>query len=398
MDTNPNPAHYIYCDCLALYIITKKSNMSNQVVFGAAAVAAVAGGAYIYEQNKQRHQIPVPETEKSIPAGRDIQDKLSKTVEQTKKELEAKSKYWTEKAKDTSLYKSTIDTKDAVEQKYDAVKTPLHEKNVFVQLVDRYIDLVNDLGSANKTTTPYSTSGPAEEVKEKQLFGGWFKSEDEKFRDDLKKKAEAEQKSWSLWGSKKADEAESTVNKAIDQGKDDLNKSASYLKDSYNDTKDKITSAFSSSETERLKQEAEEKKNSWSIWGQKKADEAESAYKDGKDSLFSKGKEVKEQAEKEKKSWFNWGSKKTDEVNEQLNKTSNEFTKQFEQSKAAAIEKYEEAKAQLDNLTKDFLQSKEPGKQEKLDAAKSDVESAFANLKLYGDDVYKELNQRFKGN
>lgn len=92
VDTNPNPAHYIYCDCLALYIITKKSNMSNQVVFGAAAVAAVAGGAYIYEQNKQRHQIPVPETEKSIPAGRDIQDKLSKTVEQTKKELEAKSK------------------------------------------------------------------------------------------------------------------------------------------------------------------------------------------------------------------------------------------------------------------------------------------------------------------
>jgi hypothetical protein len=134
-----------------------------------------------------------------------------------------------------------------------------------------------------------------------------------------------------------------------------------------------------------------------------------------KEELKDYTNDVMKDARATSDSWLNWGSKKADEISreaeKQVDATSKEYYKQkkamdssyndlkssaldtFEQQKHSAIAAYERARREFDDLS---ARLSGPEHQVKLEKAKKDMNSAFINLKSFGDDVVTEINKKFK--
>ena len=362
--------------------------MSNKVFLG---TIALAGGVYLYDQNVQqiipRQKQIKHDLDKVDRKQQDLSKKISHKIEEGKREL-AKKPSLKEQIKDTTLYQKVAANAEEYKDALDEATTPDSEKNVLVRGVDKYIDLVNSIGDANKTTTPYSTMSGQVEVKEKPWFGGWFGTREDKI-ERTRKDAEAKKDEWFSWGSKKSNEAKKEYGKAKNEAEDKKDEWFSWGSKKSNEA---------SKEYEKTKKDAESKANEWSKWGSQKADKAAN------------------EAEAKKDEWVNWGSKKSDEVSKDLNKkydqgtdelnkqlaklqdnyeqSKNQLASKYEEEKNRAISTYEAAKANLDDLSSNFMKSTDTDKDVKLQRAKEHFNSSMANLRSYGDEVVDDINQR----
>ncbi|KAK6200206.1 uncharacterized protein RJT21DRAFT_41866 [Scheffersomyces amazonensis] len=111
------------------------------------------------------------------------------------------------------------------------------------------------------------------------------------------------------------------------------------------------------------------------------------------DWFGSKTDKVEAELEKSKKDWLNWGTSKQDELSKNYENTKKQLGERFDKEKQRAIEQYEIAKKNFDNLVAD-LQPDSPNREQKLSRAKQDLTNSVNNLKAYGDDLYKDYSAK----
>lgn len=338
--------------------------MSSKYILG---TLAIAGGVYYYDRNVKpiipRNRAMIDHDVDGVKKfSSDVSKEINERIEEQRKQMKDHPSFSEQlkDLKDTKLYQNISHKTDQYKDAVDEASASEKDKNILKSGVHKYIDTVNSIGDLNKTTTNISTVSPDKEVKEKS-WGAWLrgdKSEAEKKLDEATEKAEATKKEWLNWGSKKADEAADGLDKT--------------------------------------QQDLERKKNEWFNWGSKKSDEAK-----------SEAERLRNSAENKADDWTSWGSKKADEASKDISaqyeqsKSSLEETKKalgdrFEVEKQRAIDNFERARTNLEDLTNKLLRSAEPDKNEKLEKARSDFQSSLNHLKSYGSDVYNEASTKIK--
>lgn len=305
--------------------------------------AIVAGGAYYYDQNVQpiwsNHKVPPIEDDKKPPFDlkkidsktKELGNKLTNRFEEQKKEIESKTK-------NSSLFNQVKEE-------------PKDNRTLPIKLADKYIDVVNSFG---ESTT----------AKTKEL------NQDSK---NLKSKVEDESKSWFNWfDSKKKDEQ--------------ANLEAS--KEHWFD--------WGASKQDQLTSQAEEEKKNWLNWGSAKKDEVNDQLNDVKDWNKSKLQEADETRLKYQQ-----------QVKDEYDVQAKKFNDTLSKEKKAAIDQYNSAKHNLEDLTSKlssktsslFGSKEEVSEKEKANAhlnqAKKDFEDSLNNLKKFGDDFVKHIDQNY---
>ncbi|KAM9891908.1 hypothetical protein OXX79_010385 [Metschnikowia pulcherrima] len=380
--------------------------MARKVFFG---LAAVGGGLYLYDQNVS----PIfPRDNKGNAFGvsqagppkelkqdfrklgddtRDLGSQIKKTVNGSVADIRHKTDDAVSTVKDTEMYNKWSQKLDSYQKDVRTEAENIENKPLPNKLAAKYIKLVNSVGQTEEeklNELASSTSARQQEIKKdlarnKQSWSSWWsgkKSEAEDKKDELASKAEKEKNSWFSWGQNKADESK--------QAKQDAEAKLHKEKNSWlNWADDK------SDEAKKAAEDAKKEKNKWVSWGSSKADDAEKAAKDAQKDLESK-----------KNEWVSWGSSKAGEAQQAakdghkdlkatLNDRSQNLSENYEYAKKKAAEEYDAAKKNLDSWTQ---QAKDKANgvwskadEEHLKRAGDDFQSAFANLKRFGEELTK---------
>lgn len=356
--------------------------MSKKLFIG---LAAVGGGLYYYDQNvlpifsKDAKGRPVGIKAKPSEDVRKefskLDDKalefglqLKKTYKESASEIRQKTNETVDSIKELDLYNKWSAKLDDYLKDVQRAAEEVDNKPLPNRLAAKYIDFVNDLGKTEDEKLrelQSATSSRQQEIKDdlarsKQLWSSWWsgkKDEAADKTDELANRAEREKDLWLGWGRAKKNEAELKVNEG--------------------------------------KRELEKEKNSWSSWALKKGDETERAARD-----------AKADAKAEKDKWVNWGSSKADEAERRakgtqadlrsnIDQQKKEFNENYEIGKRRAVDEYNRAKKQLDDLTQQAKdkanrvlgKAQDPVTDDHLHKAKLDFQSALTNLRKYGSDL-----------
>lgn len=304
--------------------------------------AALVGGVYYYDQYvqpilpRQQHQELAYQTQRVENKGSELNNKLTKKIEEGKKFVNEKTESVTKQVKNSDVYqKLQLNTEDYKKHVEDAVD---NDKNVFVVAFQKYIDFVNQLGEGKVQTgtTQYSTVSPNVEVKEKSIFGNWFDKSDNKVDqlkndadkkiNEAKDKAESTKSDFFNWNSKKADELDKKANEAIN-------------------------------------------------WTNKQIDYASAEWH--------------KHYEQAKGDW----NKALDDLSKQWNDSKKQLNGRFDTEKDRAIKGVEDAKSNFEKLSNDL--ANDASKNQKLKDAQDHFGKSLENLKLFGDDVYNDFAKRF---
>ncbi|OBA22286.1 hypothetical protein METBIDRAFT_39390 [Metschnikowia bicuspidata var. bicuspidata NRRL YB-4993] len=371
--------------------------MARKFLLGAAAVGA---GVYLYDQNVQ----PIfPRDNKGNAIGvsqaappkelkddfhklgedtKDLGSQLKKTVNSSVSDVRHKTDDAVSSIKDSEMYNKWSQKLDNYQKDVQTEAEAINNKPLPNRLAAKYHNFVNSLGQTEDEKLKElasSTSARQQEIKkdlarEQQSWSSWWsgkKNDAENKKDELTSAAEKEKNSWFKWGQKEADNAEAKLQK----------EKSSWV----NWADDK------SDEAKKTAEDAKKEKNKWVSWGSTKADEAERAAKDAQNDLEAK-----------KNGWVNWGSAKADEAQQRareghndlratLNDQSQHLSENYEQAKNKALEDYEAARKNLENWSQ---QAKEKANgvwsradEEHLKRAGDDFQSAFGNLKRFGEEL-----------
>lgn len=380
--------------------------MGNGTKFLAVGAIA-AGGLYYYDQNVQpiftRKKVEPPHSTYTTAFSKqadpfeerknelDLRVSNYKTAQQQK--LSNKTEGAIDSIKNSALVSKLTSRSEELENKLDD-----RNKNAFVRLGDKYIDMVNKVsGEADLTENELRQRASdlhARAEKEANSWFNWFgvkKDEAGNKLDNARQQAEKEKQSWFSWGNKKADEATDK----LEAKKNDLSKEASSWsnwgakkKDEAADKLDKEASSWSnwgSKKKDEIADEADKQASSWSKWGSKKADEADKQLENAKKDWSSTVEDTKKAAE------------------DQYNASKDALSSTYKQEKQRAIDQYNRSKQTLDDLTTSFsdkasalFKTPEPEKEEKLRRARADLKSSLQNLKSYGGDVIDDVTSKFK--
>lgn len=387
--------------------------MAKKILLG---LAVVGGGLYYYDQNilpifttdKKGAPIAVGQAKPSKEVrkeygkledkAKDFGSQLKKTVDEGVTDLKNKKDSAISSIKDSDTYEKWSQKLEDYKGDVKVAADSLDDKPLANKLAAKYIDIVNKLGETDDERLkelPLATSARQQEIKKElaqsqRTWYSWFSGEKEELKSDIKNTkddlaalAEKEKNAWFNWGSKKADEAQ--------QAAENAKKDAKAEKDKWvNWGSNKADEAQRAAED--AKKDVKAEKDKWVSWGSNKADEAQKAAEDAK-------KDVK--AEKDK--WVNWGSNKANEAQKAVNNAQkdakdayeslkNAASENFEAAKQRALDEYYKAKKNVEDVTK---QAQEKAKQvkgrveddEHLRKAKNDFQSAFTNLKRFGDNL-----------
>ncbi|RCK62954.1 cell surface protein [Candida viswanathii] len=326
--------------------------------------AALVGGVYYYDQYVQpilprkQHEELAYQTKSLEQSANDINNKLTKKIDDGKNYVIKKSDAVTQQIKDTDIYqdskKSFDNYKKSVEDATD------FDKSSARKAIQKYIDFINQLGEGKVETgtTQYSTVSPNVEVKEQSIFEGWFgsgKSDAQKLKDDADRKAQeardatkkAENGLFS-WGSAKKEEADKAANDTANWANKQYNQAANEVTKQYNQAANEVNKQIDYASAEFNKYYAS--------------------------------------AEKE------W-NKAVDDLNKQWESTKRQVTGRYDTEKDRAIKNVQDAKVNFEQISKDA--ANDPYKNQKLHDAKDHFQKAVDSLRLFGDDVYNDFAKKF---
>lgn len=323
--------------------------------------AALVGGVYYYDQyvqpilpRKQREELAY-QTKNLEQSANDINNKLTKKIEEGKDFVVKQSDAVTKQVKDSSIYKdvkkSTEDYKSAVENATDFDKTSARKA------IQKYIDFINQLGEGKfeTTTTQYSTMSPNAEVKETSIFDSWF-------------------------GGAKTD---------AQKAKDEARKKAENAKESVKDATKKAENGFfnwSSPKIEEADKQIEKAANDTVNWANKQYNQAANEVNKQIDYASAEFNKYYAKAEKD------W-SKAINDLNKQWEDTKKHVNGRYDTEKDRAIKNVQDAKTNFEKITNDV--ANDPYKNQKLNDAKEHFKKSVDNLRLFGDDVYNDFSKRF---
>lgn len=387
--------------------------MAKKILLG---LAVVGGGLYYYDQNvlpifttdKKGAPVAIGQAKPSQEVrkeygkledkAKDFGSQLKKTVDEGVHDLKNKKDSAISSIKDSDTYDKWSQKLEDYKGDVKVATESLEDKPLANKLAAKYIDIVNKLGETDDERLkelPLATSARQQEIKKElaqsqRTWYSWFSGEKEELKSDIKNTkddlaalAEKEKNAWFNWGSKKADEAQQAAENAKKDAKAEKDKWVNWGSSKADDAQ---------KAAEDAKKDVKAEKDKWVNWGSKKADEAQQAAENAK-------KDVK--AEKDK--WVNWGSNKAEDAQKAVNNAQrdakdtyeslkNAASENFEVAKQRALDEYYKAKKNVEDVTK---QAQEKAKQvkgrveddEHLRKAKNDFQSAFTNLKRFGENL-----------